>query len=52
MSAHLAIARALHPAAPTKDGRAAEQLLASLGANQPHADVPVTVDRAQFWVIE
>ncbi len=51
MTAHLAIARALHPA-PTKDGRAAEQLLASLGANQPHADVPVTVDRVQFWVIE
>jgi hypothetical protein len=52
MTAHLAIARALHPSAPTKDGRAAEQLLASLGANQPHADVPATVDRLQFWVIE
>jgi hypothetical protein len=52
MTAHLAIARALHPAAPTKDGRAAEQLLAALGAKQPHADVPATGDRLQFWVIE
>jgi hypothetical protein len=52
MTAHLAIARALHPAAPTKDGRAAEQLLASLGASQQHTDVPATTDRLQFWVIE
>lgn len=53
MTAHLAIARALHPGGATKDGRAAEQILASLAARQPdHAAPPTTVDRAQFWVIE
>jgi len=52
MTAHLAIARALHPGAETKDGRAAEQLLASLGAAQPHTAIPTIVDRPQFWVIE
>jgi hypothetical protein len=52
MTAHLAIARALHPGAPTKDGRAAEQLLSWLGANQPHVAVPASVDRPPFWVIE
>jgi hypothetical protein len=53
MTAHLAIARALHPGAPTKDGHAAEQLLVSVAAEQPeHASLPATVDRPQFWVIE
>jgi hypothetical protein len=53
MTAHLAIARALHPDARTKDGRSAEQLLTSLAARQRDAAAPPTaVDRAQFWVIE
>jgi hypothetical protein len=53
MTAHLAIARALHPDAMTKDGRSAEQLLASLAARQPvNATPPATSDRPQFWVIE
>jgi hypothetical protein len=53
MTAHLAIARALHQGAPTRDGQAAEQLLVSVGTKQPeHAALPATVDRPQFWVIE
>lgn len=53
MTAHLAVARALHPDARTKDGRSAEQLLASLAARQPTAAAPPTiVDHLQFWVIE
>ena len=53
MTAHLAIARALHPGALTRDGHAAAQLLVSVAAEQPeHAALPVTVDRPQFWVIE
>src|SRR5262249_33425614 len=53
MTAHLAIARALHPAGLSKDGRSAEQLLTSLAARQTqHPAPPTTVDRPQFWVIE
>ena len=53
MTAHLAIARALHPDARTKDGRSAEQLLTSLAARQRDPAAPPTaVDRTQFWVIE
>jgi len=53
MTAHLAVARALHPSGPTKDGRAAEQLLSMLAARQPaDATPPAAADRLQFWVIE
>jgi hypothetical protein len=53
MTAHLAIARALHQGVPTRDGQAAEQLLVSVGTKQPeYAALPATVDRPQFWVIE
>ena len=53
MTAHLAIARALHGGAPTKDGRSAEQLLATLASQQPQ-DIapPATTDHPQFWLIE
>jgi hypothetical protein len=53
ITAHLAVARALHPAGDSKDGRAAEQLLASLAATQTvHTTAPANIDRPQFWVIE
>jgi len=53
VTAHLAIARALHPDTRTKDGRSAEQLLSSLGARQPNgAAPPAAVDHAPFWVLE
>ena len=53
MTAHLAIARALHPDARTKDGRSAEQLLGFLAARQRDAvGLPTTIDHPQFWVIE
>ncbi len=53
MTAHLAIARALHPDARTPDGRSAEQLLGALAAKQVgHVAAPTTGDHAQFWVIE
>jgi hypothetical protein len=53
MTAHLAVARALHAGAASKDGRSAEQLLISLAARQ-HEGVapPAAVDHPQFWVIE
>lgn len=53
MTAHLAIARALHPGSGMKDGRSARQILAALAARQPDGmPPPVTVDHPQFWVIE
>jgi len=53
ITAHLAIARVLHPSGPTKDGRAAEQLLSALAAMQPgDAMPPDAADRLPFWVIE
>ena len=53
MTAHLAIARALHAGGPTKDGQSAEQLLATLASRQPEADAPpATADHSPFWVIE
>jgi hypothetical protein len=53
MTAHLAVARALHPAGPTQDGRSAEELLASLAARERGDVVPHrSIDRPQFWVIE
>jgi hypothetical protein len=53
MTAHLAIARALHAGGPTKDGRSAEELLATLASQQAEADAPpATANHPQFWVIE
>ena len=53
ITAHLAIARALHPAGLSKDGKSAELLLASLAARQHETPAPPSPgDRPQFWVIE
>jgi hypothetical protein len=53
MTAHLAVALALHPAGPTRDGRTAEQLLNTLAASQPeHPALPAAVEHAEFWIIE
>jgi len=54
MTAHLAIARAVHPGARTKDGRSAEQLLSSLAARESDrvSAPPAAADHPQFWVIE
>jgi hypothetical protein len=53
MTAHLAVARALHPAGLTKDGRAAEELLSTLAVTQSATPPPaVGADHAQFWIIE
>jgi hypothetical protein len=53
MTAHLAVARALHPGGASRDGRSAEQLLSSLAARQTqHAAPPTAAERPQFWVIE
>jgi hypothetical protein len=55
MTAHLAVALALHPAGLTRDGRAAEQLLGSLAASQPERSaLPAATDHAhaEFWIIE
>ena len=53
MTAHLAMALALHPGGPTRDGRAAEQLLSTLAASQPeHTALPAAVEHAEFWIIE
>jgi len=53
ITAHLAIARALHPGEPTNDGRLAERMLSAAAARQPlDAAPPAGADRPQFWVIE
>jgi hypothetical protein len=53
MTAHLAVALALHPGGLTRDGRAAEQLLTALAASQPdRTALPAAVDHADFWIIE
>ncbi|HEX6465465.1 MAG TPA: hypothetical protein VFZ98_13475 [Vicinamibacterales bacterium] len=53
MTAHLAISRALHPAGLTKDGRTAEQVLATLSAKQPEgAAPPASAGHQAFWVVE
>jgi hypothetical protein len=53
MTAHLAIAQALHPGGATKDGRLAEQMLAAMASAQPAgSEPPSTTDRPQFWIIE
>ena len=53
MTAHLAIASALHSGGATKDGRLAEQLLAFLASQQPEGiALPASGDRPQFWIIE
>jgi len=53
ITAHLAIARALHPGGASNDARSAEQLLSSLAARQTdHAAPPAAADHPQFWVIE
>jgi hypothetical protein len=53
MTAHLAIARALHPGGATKDGRLAEQMLTALASRQRAGNEPPSAtDRPQFWIIE
>jgi hypothetical protein len=53
MTAHLAIARALHPGSATKEGRLAQQLLLGMAAAVRDADIPPsTGDRPQSWIIE
>jgi len=53
ITAHLAIARALHPGEPTGDGRLAARILSAMATRQPSdAAPPVAADRPQFWVIE
>jgi hypothetical protein len=53
MTAHLAIARALHPGGATKDGRLAEQILGAMAAGRPTgSEPPSATDRPQFWIID
>jgi hypothetical protein len=53
ITAHLAIARALHPGDATSDGRLAARMLSAAAGRQPSgATPPTSADRPQFWVIE
>jgi hypothetical protein len=53
MTAHLAIARALHPEEMSRDGKAAERMLMAAAAKQPDAATPpLGGERPQFWTIE
>jgi hypothetical protein len=53
MTAHLAIARALHPGGATREGRLAQKMLLEMAATVRDADIPPTNgDRPQSWIIE
>jgi hypothetical protein len=52
MTAHLAIARALHPGGATLEGRLAEQMLSRIAATVRETAPPSGGDRSQAWIID
>jgi len=53
MTAHLAVARALHPGGATQDGGLAGQMLTAMASmERVGSETPTATDRPQFWIIE